>query len=708
MVALLKYLREHLTEVVPIGCHPQGKHPLYPYKGGSWTWERWNDTRLQGTDVLGILIPMNSMVVIDFDSDEAAGDFFKRFDGVASRTAVASTRRGYHVYFGPSEYSQGMTTTTNGRVKVDVKAGTHSGTPSVCIVPPSPNKQWMEGHEPWTKGLLPMPRDVAEWLHETVYERRNVEDSSYNAWEQVAFEDVERLVMGLGPQTYGGGNYDTWLSVVFAVCNLARRSGCQERGRQLLHAFSRQDVHAYDEKVLAAKIRDIERNPRSMGYGFPQLKRLLKASNPEMYDTYFGTANQLAVVASAAPGTAAQRELNRIVQVDEETKWEFQRVAPTAIQATPKCTMCLVQAGQVHADHRHSTLYVSEERAVITCVVHQSRALTKQQARCLQQLFGIVQPPQRTPKPFEVLRDIILGTGVRERLRKRDGAIYKQTAPCTYQLMETYPEFINRVLRGHPAYTSDPRMHDMVVKFLDKYNEDGLPELIIDRNLLAFDNGVLLLSTAEFVTEPADDPRTRGKVARHHISAALDPLHTQTPLMDALVCFQMSKEAYSFLRVMLGRLFFAVGQRDRWQVMPFLYGDSNTGKSTLLNVIKAMFSVEGIAIMSSNTEGTFGLESKHDRELLMFCDTPKEMSRVLNQQTWQSMVSGEAVEIPRKHQTALQRVNWKVPMVWASNYIPDYKDSAGAVARRIMVFKYRTYVPSDLRDTTLLPKNCQR
>jgi phage/plasmid-associated DNA primase len=246
----------------------------------------------------------------------------------------------------------------------------------------------------------------------------------------------------------------------------------------------------------------------------------------------------------------------------------------------------------------------------------------------------------------------------------------------------------------------------MLMKFLQLYNEEGLKNIVFDRNMIAFDNGLLFLSERQFIPYCDLDESMTKRCARHHIHSDFDG-STETPMFDKLLKFQMSDEVYDYLLIMIGRLFFPVGLYDNWQVMAFLYGDANTGKSSLINIIKALFSVGNIAVISSNMENLFGLDGKYDKELVIAFDIPKHMQNVVDQNIWQSMVSGEDIQIPRKNLQALSQ-QWTIPMIWASNYIPDYKDGSGSVSRRLMMFLYRKYLDACDKDTTLQKRIIQQ
>lgn len=190
---------------------------------------------------------------------------------------------------------------------------------------------------------------------------------------------------------------------------------------------------------------------------------------------------------------------------------------------------------------------------------------------------------------MDLLKYIVEEEVTRRGLRKKDGIIYEPRGPCSYrETAETFKKFLNRVLRGHPQYWAVAGRHDKLMTYL-KRSEDGLPTLEVDRKLLAFDNGVLLLPTCEFVRDPASDPRTHGRVAWHHIEGELnieeeDP---QTPLMDQLVLRQMSSEKYEEMLRVFGRLLVEDGW-EGWERIPCLRGVTMTGKSCMQQVMVAM------------------------------------------------------------------------------------------------------------------------
>jgi hypothetical protein len=133
--------------------------------------------------------------------------------------------------------------------------------------------------------------------------------------------------------------------------------------------------------------------------------------------------------------------------------------------------------------------------------------------------------------------------------------------------------------------------------------------------------------------------------------------------------------------------------------MPFLKGDANTGKGTVCDLIKRMFPTGTTGVITATQEQTFGLEALFSKRVAIIPDLPTKFSKIINQSDFQSMVSGEGVSVARKNKTAISDQAWKVPILGAGNYLPDYNDNSGSISRRLVVFPFATLVTS--RDTTL-------
>ena len=109
---------------------------------------------------------------------------------------------------------------------------------------------------------------------------------------------------------------------------------------------------------------------------------------------------------------------------------------------------------------------------------------------------------------------------------------------------------------------------------------------------------------------------------------------------------------YATFQALIGRLFVPVGF-DNWQFWPFLKGEGDTGKSTVLDIVRAMFPVGEDASYDSRRQQIFSLEDIYDKRLLLFPDIPSRLDLVLPEDKMCSMVSGESLSIARKNKTAL-------------------------------------------------------
>jgi hypothetical protein len=294
-------------------------------------------------------------------------------------------------------------------------------------------------------------------------------------------------------------------------------------------------------------------------------------------------------------------------------------------------------------------------------------------------------------RSFVKLRDVALGTAERAKLRKLGGHVWRPVPGCprAYSMAETYREFLNATLDDQPVYYEHPALQNELINLLTNYNPPQMHDVEFDRGLLSFQNGIVITSLHdkawEFVpTEDVADRVADGAVARHHFDVPF--VHgCPTPLIDDVLALQFSPEVVHTMYVMLGRLLYPLGTHDNWQVLPWMVGTAGTGKSLVQDVVAALFDPTATAALTGNQEQTFGLDGKYSSHVLLGRDLPRMMSSVLSQELLQCMISAEPVCVPRKGLMALN-VKWQVPMLFASNQLPDYADANGQIVRRLVPF----------------------
>ena len=335
-----------------------------------------------------------------------------------------------------------------------------------------------------------------------------------------------------------------------------------------------------------------------------------------------------------------------------------------------------------------------------------------------------------------------------QKLKRMNGFVRQPhaTIPGVYVQGMDASEFINRTLSSFQFFRA-ANMKELLSWFTTKSDHHfELITLSDFKNVISFRNGSFDLESLKFKKFVIDvdgswklEDGEPVPITCHYFDTDIDitaVLSEPTPMWDKLIGHQIGPRtvcveckapatikcaaatycqfhapdeqreeteatAADSLEWLIGRLFYDVGKYDNWQLFLLLCGDSNSGKSTVLECISAMFPLGSVGCVSANQEGTFGLQPLKSCRVVMFPDLPSNMSKVLIKETWQSMCSGEFVNIPIKRECAITKV-WTAPMVAGSNVIPDWRDKSGAVVRRLSVFSWSQNVTD--RDGSLKKK----
>ena len=232
------------------------------------------------------------------------------------------------------------------------------------------------------------------------------------------------------------------------------------------------------------------------------------------------------------------------------------------------------------------------------------------------------------------------------------------------------------------------------VEHLDNCRDVQLPDLKKDRHVFSFRNGIYLAAKDQFLhygkpeahALPADTIAAR--FFDVEFPSTLDEnAVVDTPHLQSILDYQgMDSEVSQWMYVMIGRLIYEVNELDQWQVIPYLKGAASSGKSTILTrVCRGLYEPGDVGVMSNNIERKFGLSALHDKFIFIGPEIKSDMA--LEQAEFQSVVSGETVQVATKFQTA-QAVEWKVPGILAGNEVPGWVDNAGSINRRIVLFEF--------------------
>lgn len=186
----------------------------------------------------------------------------------------------------------------------------------------------------------------------------------------------------------------------------------------------------------------------------------------------------------------------------------------------------------------------------------------------------------------------------------------------------------------------------------------------------------------------------------HFFDADFDELKP-TPKWDKLVTHQFDAERVRMLEVMIGKSFFPLKTYDNWQVFLFLLGDGNVGKSTIINIIRAMFGNSStIGTISATQEKTFGFQTLHNKRCVFVPDMTKNFPQLVEQAQFQSMISGDSVSVAKKGLDAIN-LEWKAPIVMAGNFLAGYTDERGSISRRTFSLEMTHHIKGSERDTNL-------
>lgn len=314
---------------------------------------------------------------------------------------------------------------------------------------------------------------------------------------------------------------------------------------------------------------------------------------------------------------------------------------------------------------------------------------------------------------YQALLEYLLNTAAHHRLRKYRGDVY---APVlvgpddvdsgAWRQVHTMREFINKHVGKfeNEAQWRNATAARGNVEAAEKHLIDcvdpRLKELVPDRHVLAFRNGVLHVkwrdatgSAWSYKFFPHDQPKPTDFAASkffdddfHDFPECQDWYDIPTPNLQSVMDYQnFSEDVCRWMYVTFGRLLYNVGELDGWQVIPFLKGLAGSGKSTLVKVCKQFYNPEDVGVLSNNAERQFGLSAFFDKLLFIAPEIKNDLK--VEQAEFQSMISGEDVQIAIKHKKA-RSVVWKTPGVLAGNEVPAWADNSGSIQRRILLFEF--------------------
>ena len=118
-----------------------------------------------------------------------------------------------------------------------------------------------------------------------------------------------------------------------------------------------------------------------------------------------------------------------------------------------------------------------------------------------------------------------------------------------------------------------------------------------------------------------------------------------TPTVDFIMDTQkLSVDVKRTYCAMLGRSLYDLGEMDNWQVLLFIKGQAETGKSTLLKFVASFYCSADVGILASNIEDKFGASMLANKFVVIGDDLQEDFQ--LNQQLFNNFATGNDVSLP--------------------------------------------------------------
>jgi len=319
----------------------------------------------------------------------------------------------------------------------------------------------------------------------------------------------------------------------------------------------------------------------------------------------------------------------------------------------------------------------------------------KPDSRKIMNVFKVIVNSQENTIYQELVKDLIVTAKKHDyRREKGTGVVYKQVRPYAYVRYKDAMDFLNEIFYGDEDFRSNVNNMDNLVKYMKQYDDPDFPFYVVNEEYLGFRNGILNIITLEFteVERYVESSLVVRKYFDHDFNYKKD-----TPCMDVILDYQFSEEVRDFIYACLGRLFKI---RDNYGFMLYLMGEPCCGKSVIIDVMCECF--DKIGVVGDSFEQKYGLAYLYNKDIIVCDDLPKDIQKVFPQQVFQSIVTMGKVSTAVKNGDALN-IDWKVPLLWAGNWFPNFYDK-GQVSRRLIVanFEKNVYNPDPSLKTRII------
>lgn len=334
--------------------------------------------------------------------------------------------------------------------------------------------------------------------------------------------------------------------------------------------------------------------------------------------------------------------------------------------------------------------------------------------------------------PYQNLLLYLLEQLMRKGYRRYNGECYRPI--CTEEGYDTHAwkkamnlkDFIHDVTKKELNYTMWKNLTSAkdnvraAVTYLSEYIGCEFEDLMRDRHVFSFKNGIYIVKKFKKNPEPNLEDEDEGKWVDEWIPYSGEGSKTIGSSIVACKYFnenfencvniaeeggwfsiieqkckhfkgimdyqEWPREVQEWLCILIGRNMYNLGDLEEWQILGYLLGQAGSGKSTILTkIVKKIYESCDVGVLSNNIEKKFGLSALSEKFMYVGPEIKGNLS--LEQSEFQSMISGEDLQVAEKHKVA-KSIVWNVPGMLAGNEVPQYTDNSGSISRRLMVFKF--------------------
>ena len=240
------------------------------------------------------------------------------------------------------------------------------------------------------------------------------------------------------------------------------------------------------------------------------------------------------------------------------------------------------------------------------------------------------------------------------------------------------------------------KLRKLLTIFLEEYQPNER-FTIVKKNwrYYSFQDGIYDLINDNFISSIDEDNKLDENIlCQNHFNCNFKNLNIMPDILKKIVTDQeWTNETICIYMGLLGRLFYPLNHSDKFQIATANIGMTDTGKSTLLTTVQIAIGENEVKTLDSK-DGAFSLEGLNEASLI-YVGEAKTLPKMLSEDNFKKLISGEQLKINRKGKTAFDIII-KCCTALCGNDMFDYGDDSGAILSRIALFRHKNMVEKDL------------